>query len=199
MLDWTGGLHARASTRRLDEARGALSRPSDGSTTPPHTAGPDSARARGAPVETWPRSVQSGGGGAVQGHRTGRAGTKVCPQCAESVKAAALVCRYCGHLFAAAAESPGVVSTTKAVGAAQGDLLCPDCGRPNPTPDRFCSGPTPPSPTSLAGTYDRRYRDDARDTRPTRTGRGRIPLAAALICPSASDAVTKSPLASPST
>ena len=140
VLDWTGGLHARASARRLDEARAALTQPSNGPTTPPQTGSSDSTQAWGAPVGTWPPPVQSGGGRVVRGHRAGQAGTKVCPQCAENVKAAALVCRFCGYRFAVAAASPGVASTATAVGAVQGDLLCPDCGRPNPNPDRFCGG-----------------------------------------------------------
>jgi hypothetical protein len=30
---------------------------------------------------------------------TRNAGTKACPQCAEQIKAAALVCRFCGYSF----------------------------------------------------------------------------------------------------
>ncbi len=33
--------------------------------------------------------------------------TKVCPECAETVKLAALVCRYCGHKFSEISTSPG--------------------------------------------------------------------------------------------
>jgi hypothetical protein len=41
--------------------------------------------------------------------------TKVCPRCAEDVKAAALVCRYCGHEF----EPPAVEDERPAVAPAQ--------------------------------------------------------------------------------
>ena len=42
---------------------------------------------------------------------TSDAGTKVCPQCAEEVKAAARICRFCGYEFDPLASGSGPVRT----------------------------------------------------------------------------------------
>jgi uncharacterized protein UPF0547 len=56
-------------------------------------------RARGA-LNRLPASVTAGAGQAVvTSSSTTAAETKTCPQCAETVKSAALVCRFCSHRF----------------------------------------------------------------------------------------------------
>lgn len=51
--------------------------------------------------------------------------SKTCPQCAEEVKAAALVCRFCGHTFDASASGrdPSVNSGQRALSSTKGGRL----------------------------------------------------------------------------
>ena len=67
---------------------------------------------------------------------------KKCPRCAETVKADALVCKHCGHEFAAAAApaldvarivpngSGGYVCSLCQGGVREGATSCKHCGKP---------------------------------------------------------------------
>ena len=63
-----------------------------------------SSRSAAAPTSGKPGgSMPLGSSESVAQHPTDPVNdSKVCPRCAETIKAAALVCRYCGHQFGAA-------------------------------------------------------------------------------------------------
>jgi hypothetical protein len=68
-----------------------------------------------------------------------RAGSKLCPRCAETIKAAALVCRHCGHEFEmTAGQSVASPASEPARGPASSDLV------------------TPPEPLEMTRPYQRR-------------------------------------------
>ncbi len=54
--------------------------------------------------------------------------TKICPQCAESIKFSAQKCRYCGEVFDAAQVEKSISDRLAAY--TRGAHFCPNCGHP---------------------------------------------------------------------